>query len=105
MFGGLQERIGLQADGGLLLAAQERAHWIQSLSQPLQKIIKGLEGKGQTQRLRDRFNRSPPAIIGRAASRGAWRRPYGAAGSRRRKSRRCVHIRRADRDWNKKRAG
>jgi hypothetical protein len=57
MFGGLQERIGLRTGGGLLLTAQERAHLSQSLSQPLQKMIKSLQAKGQAQRLRGGFNR------------------------------------------------
>src|SRR5262245_21637084 len=58
MFGSLQKRIGLRTGRRLLLAAQERAHSIQALAQPLQKVIKSLQGKGQTQRLRNGLNRS-----------------------------------------------
>jgi hypothetical protein len=59
MFGGLQERIGLGTGGRLFLTTQESAHPVQPLSQPLQKVIKRLQGKGQTQRLR----RGAPVVV------------------------------------------
>jgi hypothetical protein len=50
------------------------------------------------------WSKRPPAT-GQAASKVASRSPCGAAGSRQSKLRRCVHTRRADHDWSKRRAG
>ncbi len=52
----LEQRIGLRAGGRLLLPAKHRAHSRQALAQPMQQMVKGLQRKGQGQRLNRRFD-------------------------------------------------
>lgn len=55
----LQQRIGLPALGRWLLSAKPGAQSVQAPPQFPPQLVEGLQGKGQAQLLRRRFEREP----------------------------------------------